>query len=340
MRILVHEFTTGGGLAGRDVPASLAREGQAMLAALVQDLAAIGRHRIVTTVDTRFRLALPASVEVEPLSTADPARLDALIKGADAVWLIAPETGRCLERLAGRVERLGTRLLGSGASVIRDASNKGRLPQRLRQAGVAHPPTVLLRQRGRVPAGRIDYPVVVKPARGAGCEGVSVARNGRELGRAMRAAGAGPIILQQYVNGVAASVALLAGERRIVPLAVNAQHLSRSFHLGYRGGRTPLEHPLAERAAAAAVRACEAFPGLRGYVGVDMVLTGSEAVVIELNPRLTTAYIGVRAALDENVAALALAACAGRVPPRPRPQRRVRFTAAGRITSILPRRAS
>ena len=56
--------------------------------------------------------------------------------------------------------------------------------------------------------------------------------------------------------------------------------------------------------------------GLRGYVGVDLVLTDADAVVIEVNPRLTTAYLGVRAALDENIAALALEACAGRLPDR------------------------
>jgi predicted ATP-grasp superfamily ATP-dependent carboligase len=67
-----------------------------------------------------------------------------------------------------------------------------------------------------------------------------------------------------------------------------------------------------------------------------MVITESEAVVIEVNPRLTTAYLGVRAVLEENVAALALAACAG-VLPAPLPARRsVRFTAAGRIVATAP----
>jgi hypothetical protein len=69
---------------------------------------------------------------------------------------------------------------------------------------------------------------------------------------------------------------------------------------------------------------------------VDMVLTESEAVVIEVNPRLTTAYLGVRAVLEENVATLALAACAGALPSPPPAQRRVRFTAAGRIVSTAP----
>jgi predicted ATP-grasp superfamily ATP-dependent carboligase len=87
-----------------------------------------------------------------------------------------------------------------------------------------------------------------------------------------------------------------------------------------------------------ALRTCEAVPGLRGFVGVDLVLTESEAVVIEVNPRLTTAYLGVRGAIEGNVAALTLAACGGAVPERPRVRRRVRFTAAGDVTSVAPLR--
>jgi predicted ATP-grasp superfamily ATP-dependent carboligase len=75
------------------------------------------------------------------------------------------------------------------------------------------------------------------------------------------------------------------------------------------------------------------LPGLRGYVGVDVVLTRSEAVVIEVNPRLTTSYLGVRSAIEENVAALALAACAGKLPAQPTARRLIRFSATGRILS-------
>jgi predicted ATP-grasp superfamily ATP-dependent carboligase len=67
-----------------------------------------------------------------------------------------------------------------------------------------------------------------------------------------------------------------------------------------------------------------------------VVLTDSEAVVIEVNPRLTTAYLGVRWALEGNVAALALAACAGALPAPPPARRHVRYTAAGRIVSVDP----
>jgi hypothetical protein len=67
VRILVYEFASGGGLARRDVPPSIRREGAAMRAALVADLAAIGCHEIVTTADARVRHDLPRGVDVVAL---------------------------------------------------------------------------------------------------------------------------------------------------------------------------------------------------------------------------------------------------------------------------------
>jgi len=348
VRILVHEFFSGGGLAGRDVPASLAREGRAMLTALIADLAAIDGHQIVTTVDPRFPLSAPAGVDVVAM-TRPRAAFPSLLSAVDAVWLVAPETDRCLERLAARAERKGIALLGCGSAAIRRASDKAALPRLLARLGVPHPDTrVIDRSRKtwkadvKIAAGELGYPIVVKPARGAGCEGVFLARDARALRHAVASArqadGRERLVLQRYVRGVAASVSLVADGRRAIALTTNAQSMrsvsgtsSRPF--AYSGGATPLDHPLARRAAEEAVRTCEAIPGLRGYIGVDLVLTTSDAVVIEVNPRLTTAYLGVRAVLDDNVAAMAIAACAGRLP-EPSPVRRsVRFSTGGRITS-------
>lgn len=351
MRILVHEFFSGGGLAGRDVPGPLAREGSAMLAALLSDLAVIRGHQIVTTVDPRLRLAVPPGVEAVTLAPArkpSPTYLDDLVASAEAVWLIAPETGRTLERLAARVEKKGRILLGSGAAAIRRASDKAGLPRILARHRIAHPETRVLSSAMplRIAASELGYPIVVKPARGAGSEGVWLARNARELRHAVDTSRRGGdrerLLLQRYVHGVAASVSLLADGRRAVALSVNGQRMRASRPFSYLGGTTPLEHPLARLGVEAALRTCEALPGLRGYIGVDVVLTKSEAVVIEVNPRLTTAYLGLREALREpgrstrNVAAMSLAACAGTLPTPPPIRRAVRFTAAGRITRLEP----
>jgi predicted ATP-grasp superfamily ATP-dependent carboligase len=250
------------------------------------------------------------------------------------------------------VERKGIAVLGSCAAAIRLASDKASLPRLLARHGVPHPTTRVIdpspadwKAELKIAARELGYPIVVKPARGAGCEGVSLARDARELrhaaGLARRAEGRGRLILQRYVRGVASSVSLLADGRRAVALTTNAQAIgsragmpSRPFV--YRGGTTPLDHALAVRAGEEAVRTCEAIPGLRGYVGVDLVLTDTEAVVIEVNPRLTTAYLGVRSVLDGNVAAMTLAACAGALPGPSPARRSVRFTAGGRIRTGGP----
>jgi predicted ATP-grasp superfamily ATP-dependent carboligase len=350
MRIFVHEFVTGGGFSGRAVPASLAREGLAMRTALIADLAAIGTHDIVSSTDVRFAKASPPGVEVVTFGAGATPTFDELLASADAVWLVAPETDRCLERLAKRVERQGKILLGSSAAVIRKASDKADLPRLLAHIGVAHPETVALEDGvdARTAACEFGYPVVLKPRQGAGGRGVQLVHNGRQL-KSARAAlqrvhgtclGTAcqqkdrNIVMQRYTRGTPASVSLLAdGRGGAVALAVNAQRISATSGFSYRGGRTPLDHPLAQAAVDAAMRTCRALPGLRGYVGVDLVLTDAGPVVIEVNPRLTTAYLGLRAALDENVAAMALAACDGSLPQRPIVRRRVRFTASGLVTA-------
>ena len=51
---------------------------------------------------------------------------------------------------------------------------------------------------------------------------------------------------------------------------------------------------------------CRAIPGLWGYVGVDLVIGDNGPVVLEVNPRLTTSYIGLSRSIGHNVAELLL----------------------------------
>jgi len=341
MRILVHEFASGGGFAGRPVSRSLAREGRAMLTALLADLSALRCHDIVATTDRRFKLIAPARVDIVPIEPGRPPLSDELLAAVDAVWLVAPETGGCLEQLAATVERAHRTLLGTGSRAIRRAADKRRLPRRLARFDVPHPRTRLVRPGAdlRGIADDLGYPVVVKPHRGAGCEGVSLARTLSELRAAIGSIRPALPVAQAYVRGRPASVSLIAAAgRRAVALSINEQTVRAGRRFAYGGGRTPIDHPLAQRGIDAAIRACRALPNLRGYVGVDLVLTDRDAVVIEVNPRLTTSYIGVRAALrgkraDGNIAAMAIQAAGGTLPTPPVMRRQVRFTSDGRVTA-------
>jgi hypothetical protein len=55
-----------------------------------------------------------------------------------------------------------------------------------------------------------------------------------------------------------------------------------------------------------ALAVARALPGLWGYVGLDVIMTGTNLTVVDVNPRLTTAYVGLRKLLDTNLAAAVL----------------------------------
>jgi predicted ATP-grasp superfamily ATP-dependent carboligase len=312
-----------------------------MLAALVEDLAAAG-HRVTVTTDPRFPLAAPPGVEKTPGTAGISAALDAHASFSDGIWLIAPETGGCLERLTTEAERRRLPVFGSGSAAISRASDKAALAALLRAHAIPHP-----RSRAVGPDDDIDqaadvvgYPLVAKPGRGAGSEGIALVGGRHALAAAVQGARAVdpevPVLLQSFVAGVPASVALLAGAEQATALFASSQSFGSPAGFDYRGGTTPLDHPLTPGALENARAAVEAVGGLRGYVGVDVVLGPSEAVVVEVNPRLTAAWLGVRGAVDENIAALALAACAGLRQTVPVARRRVSFDAGGRILESTP----
>jgi predicted ATP-grasp superfamily ATP-dependent carboligase len=258
MRILVHEWVTGGGMAGREVPPSLGRQGAAMLAALVEDLAAAG-HRVTVTTDPRFPLAAPPGVEKTTGTAGISAALDAHASSSDGIWLIAPETGGCLERLTAEAERRRLPVFGSGSAAIRRASDKAALAALLRAHAIPHP-----RSRAVGPDDDIDqaadvvgYPLVAKPGRGAGSEGIALVGGRHALAAAVQGARAVdpevPVLLQSFVAGVPASVALLAGAEQATALWVcdgDEESLApREARPGVVGSRWSCVVPLRGRAS-------------------------------------------------------------------------------------------
>jgi predicted ATP-grasp superfamily ATP-dependent carboligase len=143
------------------------------------------------------------------------------------------------------------------------------------------------------------------------------------------------MIAQAYVPGFAASVAFLIGPSQLLPLVPCQQLLSNDGRFHYRGGRLPIRPDLAERAVRIATAAVTGVPGLSGYVGVDVVLGEGRDWAIEINPRLTTSYVGLRALAKFNLAEAMLAAMTGDALPRLEwRQGEVEFTPDGRIAPL------
>jgi predicted ATP-grasp superfamily ATP-dependent carboligase len=127
---------------------------------------------------------------------------------------------------------------------------------------------------------------------------------------------------------VPASVAFLAGQGTRIALQPCYQELSDDGRFHYLGGRAPLPADLAGRAISLATAAMAAVEGMLGYGGVDLVLGSDPSAdrIIEINPRLTTSYVGLRLLADFNIAEMLLRVVRGEMPRLTWRTGRVEFT--------------
>jgi predicted ATP-grasp superfamily ATP-dependent carboligase len=158
-------------------------------------------------------------------------------------------------------------------------------------------------------AVRGRFPLIFKPASGVSGCGLSIVRNedhvAGAVGKIKNETLSKQFVAQELIRGAAVSVSLIATGGEAVAISLNRQDITigtpESFS-GYSGGLVPFDHPLRAEAFELAEKIVKAFRSLRGYIGVDFVLTEDEAVAIEVNPRLTTSYVGLRRVASFNVA--------------------------------------
>lgn len=340
MRIFVYEFVTGGGLpAEASPPPSLLREGAAMATALAADFAALPDTAVVVLGASRWKewngLSFPGCDVVDVVDVdAEWLAFRRLAAEADQTVVIAPEFDGILLERCRQVVSAGGRLLGPDAALIELASDKHNTAEHLRVHGVAAPQGIALAAGERPHSvGVSRYPAVWKRRDGAGSQDVRLLRD--EIEAAQAAPLSVPSHLERYCPGLPASVAWLCGPAGCHPLPPCRQWLSDDGRFAYLGGATPLPPPLAARAVELSRRAVGCLPQPRGYLGIDLVLgddvDGSGDAVIEINPRPTTSYVGLRAASRANLAQALIDAANGQPPKLDFAPGVVEFTADGTV---------
>jgi predicted ATP-grasp superfamily ATP-dependent carboligase len=357
MRIFVYEFCCSANEEQCPLARSLIQEGSAILSAIAHDFAQLPCVETLCLLSTRVDVSLASNVRCQLHNGSEERAFQELACDADYSLVIAPESHNMLLERIHWVERARGRLLGSSSGAVELASDKLQLANHLRKANISAPQTWLLAPREQPEAEA--FPLVLKPRRGAGAQGTYLVRSLHELqthhgrlrssplappgrgdggeGRCFDgASGKDEMILQPYIPGQPASVSFLIGPEGPVALLPASQHLSVDGQFQYLGGSIPLADDLGSRAIALAQGAINAIPGLSGYVGVDLVLggpaDGRQDYVIEVNPRLTTSYIGLRALARDNLGEALLRVCVdGEIPDLNWHKRAVRFWADGRV---------
>lgn len=340
MRVLLYEWCCSGGLhgpdrdvfladdAGDDDGAAIAREGRAMVQAVLADAARARALSVEVLVDATRPLDLPGGAQARSVPSGEEiARLRQAAAGCEVALVIAPETAGILGRRVAAARDAGATVIAPDAGFIATATDKQATVLALAAAGVPVPAGRALPPAAPWPTA-FPRPAVRKRLDGVGCDGFI--RVGPD--DPTPAASDHATRIEVAVAGTPVGVACICGVGGIVPLPPFEQHFTRGPEPAYAGGTPLVDLALRRRAEALACRAIVAMARAtaaqpRGWVGVDLMLgarvDGRDDRVLEINPRLTTSFVsharGRDHSLTERVIDAALGTALGDLVPHHAP---------------------
>jgi predicted ATP-grasp superfamily ATP-dependent carboligase len=302
---------------------ALLGEGYAMLSALTNDMIDAGVNvyspleqtiaawpRWRTWTDSQWTWS---PIPYDPQRSVDDvaARWIELSHGCNAAIVIAPELDGILPRIIARLRDAGVSVLASDELFLTTACDQWRTCQAWRASAIRHPETCLLkeflRNADRYPEDRCW---VLKRRDSAGCVGLQRFENARALvnivaqDRELQES-SDRWVAQPWIPGTAASMAILSGETNRV-LGAFAQQIEPWYEedateeataqWGYCGGSGPVPGLTLEALERFADDVLRAIPGKpQGWIGIDFIMEpDGQWCAVEVNPRLTTSYLGYR----------------------------------------------
>ena len=311
MKILIVEWCCSG-LGGDPalLPVSLLREGKTMLLALMESLNLAKDFTAQTILHPNLTDSVPPAWA---LSLCPFPQWTQLARSFDLLWPIAPETDGILLELARKAREAFPLVLLPEGDLIALASDKLFTYHHLTRHGLATPETMTLehfRSIGGNPAG----PWVLKRRDGAGSQGMRLIANTKELIGLEE----NRWLLQTHVRGTALSQAIVGGPAGLWFCPPCFQHISKDGSFAYQGGSTPIPKSLARRAELLTEKLVKTLPRWLGWLGVDMILGEEGDFILEINPRLTTSFVGLNRAAGGGLATSILRHALGEKVSRPK----------------------
>lgn len=150
-----------------------------------------------------------------------------------------------------------------------------------------------------------DNKLILKPRFGVDCENIKLIKSKLDIDDLESIESGSRFVVQEFIEGIVASVSLISDGKTAIPISLNKQIVEINENGGkYIGGELPFEHPLKEDAFKLAKLACEYVPGIKGFVGVDIIINEdeNEVYLIEINSRFTTSYVGLQRVANFNIA--------------------------------------
>ena len=326
--IFIFEFVSGGGFSKVNIPISLFCEGFGMLRSIITDFKALD-FEILTFLDYRiFFLSKFLEADVIKKITANENYIKIFknyVRDCKYIFIIAPESSNILFELTKIAKNSNKIILSTNLKGIKLGTSKIRVYKYFKKNEVLTPRTYKIPYKREIleldfiiqKYRKLKCPIVIKPEDGVGAESIyyfekeyQILDFFKELNR--KYDNKRNFILQEFIEGRDSSLSLIGAPNLLVLhpiiLSVNSQDISiKNLKSEYFGGYTPLENYKEILKELSVVMKKINFSKIEGYFGIDFIEKyPSTLYFIEINPRLTTSYIGLRNTINLNCAELIL----------------------------------
>ena len=325
--IFIFEFVSGGGFNQVEIPSSLFCEGFAMLRSIIEDFKNLGFH-ITTLLDARIEF-LSHYLKVDVVKSVELEE-DFLKKYTDCVrnsnfcFVIAPEFSNILYNLTKIVKTNKKKLLSIDLNGIKLGASKLETYKFFIANGIDTPESYRIPVKGSFldidlilqKCDQLNSSIVIKPDDGAGSESVFYIERKDDVLPFFESFNKTfdtnrKYILQEYIEGDPMSVSIINDQplekthkNNLKILSINHQNLQitdSTLDSVYLGGSTPVDQFEQLRSQIEDILKRVDLSAFKGYFGIDFVKKADDSLsFIEINPRLTTSYVGIRNVLEFN----------------------------------------
>ncbi|MDB2705368.1 ATP-grasp domain-containing protein, partial [Pseudomonadota bacterium] len=231
MKLFIYEHITSGALINTALPASLEREGNMMLHAIVEDFLRITDIEITILRDGRLSNMTIANSALKCLNTDSEYAFQKAYNNArqqaDYILAIAPETDGILFDIQDSIMTEKGKSLGSQANAIAISTDKYQCYQILQEHAIPTPLSVIASEWPLLKFSSASG-YITKPRDGAGCVNTLFFPNQSTLSLWLKKQDdhLDQFIIQPYFVGTSISLSLLCSEQGVSVLSLNHQHVS------------------------------------------------------------------------------------------------------------------
>ena len=310
-RLYLYEELSAIKLETESALAPLLKEGMSILKALIVDFSKLNQFELFIFASNEVGEALVAEKLINFSQWILPGPSNPflnVVNPKDAVLIMAPESDGILAHRIKQLNETGAENLNCSVEAITLAGDKYQTFLYLNRMGIPTPATMLLADF--LKAQQLTFPLVLKPRNGAGtADTFYISDIGFLENKASSILDLEHWIVQELKQGLPASFCFFVHKGQCTPIISSFQNTECLDHqFIYQGGSLPLPLDYEYRALILAQKTLRDFGGLNGWVGVDLILgpdtKGLKDFVFEINPRLTTSYLGARHHLLINPASL------------------------------------